>query len=114
MMHENDIGMLDSGGAVTPTASPNVWRLHEGRLHDPRLVLGLQALDHAEVCLRMSLPHAESAHVVGSRLELRRIAGTTVFERRAARSELQHPVEVEWSDGSGQSYRCYDSYSFSL
>jgi 1,4-alpha-glucan branching enzyme len=92
---------------------PDMRRLLEGRLHDPRSVLGCHAVGD-RTRLRVALPHAHSARLARSNVPLTRIEETYVFECTLERGALVHPVAVLWIDDAGHAHETYDPYSFPL
>src|SRR5262245_10979600 len=61
-------------------ASHDVARLLEGRLHDPRRVLGVHAKGASDVIVRVYKPNAKRVLLVQLEAELARVPGTGLFE----------------------------------
>jgi 1,4-alpha-glucan branching enzyme len=89
-------------------------RLLAGRLHEPRLVLGLHRLDETTYRYRANLPHAVSAELTQTGEDLQRIGRTSVFERIGAVPEPRHPVRLRWRDGQARVHESFDPYTFAL
>jgi 1,4-alpha-glucan branching enzyme len=94
--------------------NPDVELLLQGRLHDPRRVLGVHTVGANGVVVRVLLPNARRAHLVAPAIELTRVTGTALFEWRGSRHELTTPYRVRWEAHDGRSHQGFDPYSFPL
>jgi 1,4-alpha-glucan branching enzyme len=88
----------------------DVKRLLEGRLHDPRRVLGLHERgDTARI--RALLPHAVRAELVTPAAPLERVANTALFEWTGAQGSVAAPYRLRWQGRDGRWHEGYDPYS---
>ena len=98
--------------ARTDLRHRDVERLLAGRLHDPRLVLGVHALSAAEAIVRVLLPNAKRVLLVSPETELERVAGTALFEWIGPRRALATPYRVRWQGFDDAWHEHYDPYAF--
>jgi 1,4-alpha-glucan branching enzyme len=89
-------------------------RLLQGRLHDPRLVLGVHALGAHESVVRVLLPNARRVRLVEPDVEMEHLAGTPLFEWRGPRTAISAPYRVRFESHDGSWHERYDPYSFPL
>ena len=94
--------------------SEHLDRLRAGRLHDPRLVLGLCRFHEEQDRFRANLPHAKAAWLPDSDIGLIRIHGTSVFEWIGPRFDVRSPVRVCWLDEYSNEHEIVDPYCFPL
>jgi 1,4-alpha-glucan branching enzyme len=92
----------------------DVERLLQGRLHDPRRVLGMHPLGAHECVVRVLLPNARRVRLVEPDVEMAHLAGTPVFEWRGPRTALSAPYRVRFESHDGSWHERYDPYSFPL
>ena len=92
--------------------SPDVERLLAGRLHEPRLVLGPQAVSATETAVRVLLPNAQRVALVEPNVALERVPGTALFECTGPVELLHAPYRIRWQSHAGQWHEGYDPYSF--
>src|SRR5215207_5645158 len=99
--------------AKTDTAprDPEIERLLQGRLHDPRRVLGLHARGTEEV-VRVLRPDASRIRLVAPAVELARVPGTALFEWTGPRGSITAPYRLRWESSDGRWHEGYDPYSF--
>ena len=64
----------------TTPRDPDVERLLQGRLHEPRRVLGLHVLGDGDAVVRVLRPDASRIRLVDPAVELTRVPGTALFE----------------------------------
>lgn len=97
--------------AVAAEGRDEILRLIEGRLHAPRVVLGLRRRGfRAE--FRTYLPGADRAEFAATGQPMERQGHTDVFEwRGTAPAPGTHPV-VRWFDHDGAGHEVIDPYSF--
>jgi 1,4-alpha-glucan branching enzyme len=100
--------------ADTTPRDPDIERLLQGRLHDPRLVLGLHSIGADQAVVRVLLPSALRVHLVEPAAPLERVPGTALFEWRGPRSDIAAPYRVRWESHDGRWHERYDPYSFPL
>jgi 1,4-alpha-glucan branching enzyme len=98
--------------SATDLRDPDVERLLNGRLHDPRRVLGLHVLPPAEAIVRVHLPNAKRARLVQPDAELERVPGTGLFEWVGPRRTIAAPYRVRWQGFDDAWHEVYDPYSF--
>ena len=103
-----------SEGLARAKLEPDVQRLLEFRLHDPRLVLGLKPVDGDNAFVRVWLPNAQRVELVSLRVELARVPGTALFEWTGPRNGLTAPYRIRWQAHDGRWHEQYDPYSFPL
>jgi 1,4-alpha-glucan branching enzyme len=106
-----------SAGASASDArlrEPDIERLLEGRLHDPRLVLGIRPVGPGEVVVRVLLPNARRVRLVTPAVELAHVPGTALFEWRGPQHDVTAPYRIRWESHDGQWHEAYDPYSFPL
>ncbi|HUL82442.1 MAG TPA: 1,4-alpha-glucan branching protein GlgB [Gammaproteobacteria bacterium] len=102
-----------SGNAErTDVRHPDVERLLAGRLHDPRLVLGVHAASATDALVRVLLPNAKRVQLVSPEAELERVPGTALFEWTGPRRLLATPYRVRWQGFDDAWHEHYDPYSF--
>jgi 1,4-alpha-glucan branching enzyme len=99
-------------GARTDIRDPDVERLLSGRLHDPRRVLGVQALSSSEVIVRVHLPNAKRVQLLTPAVELDRVPGTALFEWVGPRRGISPPYRIRWQSHDDAWHENYDPYSF--
>jgi 1,4-alpha-glucan branching enzyme len=105
----------ESGLALyTDPHDPNVERLLQCRLHEPRQVLGAHPVGTDQVLVRALLPGARRVLLVSPSAELVRVPGTALFEWSGPRSELTTPYRLRWESYDGAWHEGYDPYSFPL
>lgn len=91
--------------------SPELQRLQQGRHHDPFELLGIHR-DGVQARLRVMLPGARQARVVGPNLVLERIADSDILEWQGEAALLDsHPL-IAWTDEQGVGHARRDPYSF--
>src|SRR6185436_7718373 len=93
---------------------PDIERLLNGRLHEPRQVLGVHALSEQEVVVRVHLPNALRVRLVDPAVELARVPGTALFEWKGPRSSITTPYRLRYESNDGRWHERYDPYSFPL
>jgi 1,4-alpha-glucan branching enzyme len=103
-----------SGSATAAQRNPDVERLLQGRLHEPRSVLGLHSVDARDAVVRVLLPNARRARLVGADVDMTHLAGTPLFEWRGPRAALKAPYRIRFESNDGQWHERYDPYSFPL
>src|SRR4051812_47964109 len=86
----------DEAAAHTDPGSQDVARLLEGRLHDPRRVLGVRAKGASDVIVRVYKPNAKRAVLVQLEAELARVPGTGLFEWSGPARALTVPYRIRW------------------
>jgi 1,4-alpha-glucan branching enzyme len=103
-------------GAVmhTDPSSNDVVRLLEGRLHDPRRVLGVHAKGASDVLVRVLKPNAKRAMLVEPPIELERVPGTALFEWCGPGRALAVPYRIRWQAHDDTWHEEYDPYCFPL
>ena len=90
----------------------NLKNLIEARSHDPFAVLGRHAANGIEI-FRALLPQAEIAHIGDDGPELKRIAGTDLFECRLEHGNgIPQHYDISWRDRTGRKGRHVDPYTF--
>jgi 1,4-alpha-glucan branching enzyme len=97
--------------AIAESHSADIERLLQGRLHDPRRVLGLHVADDRAV-IRVLLPNASKARLVTPDVELERLPGTALFEWTGPAASVRAPYRVRWQAHDGAWVERYDPYSF--
>jgi 1,4-alpha-glucan branching enzyme len=95
-----------------PPRDPDIERLLHGRLHDPRLVLGLHVVGTDDVLVRVLLPNASRVRLVEPAAELVRVPGTPLFEWRGPRASVAAPYQIRFESHDGRWHERYDPYSF--
>jgi 1,4-alpha-glucan branching enzyme len=108
--------MTSSGAAPDTTddvrRTPDIERLLQGRLHDPRRVLGLHTVDAQTVVVRALLPSALTVRLVSPDVELARIPGTALFQWTGPSVAIEAPYKLRWQEHDGTWLERYDPYSF--
>ena len=99
---------------TTDPRNPDVERLLQGRLHEPRTVLGVHKTDSSNVVVRVLLPNARRAALLRPDAELTRVPGTALFEWTGSKRKIETPYRVRWESSDGTWHECYDPYSFPL
>jgi 1,4-alpha-glucan branching enzyme len=99
---------------TTDPLNPEVQRLIDGRLHEPRNVLGCHDVDGSNVIVRVLLPSARRVALIEPAVELVRIPGTALFEWTGSKRRLKTPYRYRWESHDGRWHECYDPYSFPL
>jgi 1,4-alpha-glucan branching enzyme len=92
----------------------DVERLLQGRLHDPRRVLGAHAITDREIRVRVLLPNARRVSLIEPAAELTRVPGTALFEWTGPKRLLTTPYRVRVETHDGVIHEAYDPYSFAL
>jgi 1,4-alpha-glucan branching enzyme len=100
--------------AVSTPRDPDMDRLLNGRLHEPRRVLGAHNVGADEVLVRVLLPNALRARLVEPAVDLERIPGTPLFQWKGPRASLATPYRVRFESQDGRWHEQYDAYSFPL
>jgi 1,4-alpha-glucan branching enzyme len=86
-------------------------RIVDATHHDPFEVLGRHTHDgHALV--RVFLPRAQQARIVGPNAKLERIPGTDLFEWFGQESEIPEHYQIAWTDEFGRGDSRFDPYCF--
>jgi 1,4-alpha-glucan branching enzyme len=93
---------------------PDIERLLQGRLHEPRQVLGLHAVDAHDSVVRVLLPSALRVQLVEPAVELARIPGTALFQWKGPHGSLKTPYRIRYESHDGVWHERYDPYSFPL
>jgi 1,4-alpha-glucan branching enzyme len=96
------------------TLDPDIERLLNGRLHEPRQVLGIHASSEQDVVVRVLLPNALRVRLVEPAVELTRIPGTPLFEWKGPRDAMTTPYQLRFESNDGRWHERYDPYSFPL
>jgi len=86
-------------------------RIVEARHHDPFEVLGRHVHEN-RVTVRVFLPQAEQAKIVGPNLPLERIPGTDLFEWAGSPDQIPERYQIAWSDNLGNVSTHFDPYCF--
>lgn len=100
---------------LRPALDAELMRIVEARHHDPATVLGRHPVADkgGKECIRLFIPHARSARLLGEDgPELSRIGDTDFFEWRGPRGRIPHPYEVVWQDAEDGLHRGHDPYAF--
>ena len=109
---------MPSMNRVIPAGStpldPDIERLLNGRLHEPRQVLGVHDLSEQEVVVRALLPNAVRVRLVEPAVELERVRGTPLFEWKGPRAGITTPYRLRYESNDGRWHEGYDPYSFPL
>jgi 1,4-alpha-glucan branching enzyme len=101
-----------AGHPAGASLSPELLRIVEARHHDPFAVLGRHKAPGGEI-FRALLPQAESVRIGEAGPEMRRVAGTDLFECLVERAVGIPPhYRLFWKDKSGQDHACLDPYVF--
>jgi len=108
------ISTSKNDAARTDPKSQDVVRLLEGRLHDPRRVLGVHAKGASDVVVRVLKPNAKRVMLVGHEGELERVPGTPLFEWSGPGRALAVPYRVRWQATDDSWHEEYDPYCFPL
>jgi 1,4-alpha-glucan branching enzyme len=103
-----------SGPAPGQPADPDITRLLEARLHDPRRVLGLHPAGAGTETWRALLPYAQRAALVEPPLPLTRRNGSALFEWTGRAGTLHAPLRLRWHDHDGRSFEQIDPYTLPL
>ena len=104
---------------MTPR-DPDIERLLQGRLHEPRQVLGIHsrgaedAGDAGEAVVRVLRPDASRVQLLEPAIELARVPGTALFEWTGPRRGIAAPYRIRWESHDGRWHEGYDPYSFPL
>jgi 1,4-alpha-glucan branching enzyme len=99
---------------ATTARDPDIERLLQGRLHEPRRVLGLHAGAAREAVVRVLRPDASRLRLVDPAVELTRVAGSALFEWTGPRDTVATPYRLRWESQDGRWHEGYDAYSFPL
>jgi 1,4-alpha-glucan branching enzyme len=99
-------------GTGSPPRDPDIERLLQGRLHDPRRVLGLHSAGAQEAIVRVLLPNALRARLVEPAVDMTHVPGTPLFEWRGPRTEVATPYRIRFESHDGRWHEHYDPYSF--
>src|SRR5688572_30118348 len=86
--------------AGTRPLDPVIERLLDGRLHDPRQVLGVHG--ERDAVVRVLLPNALRVRLVEPAVELERVPGTALFEWRGPRDEITTPYRLRFESNDGR------------
>jgi 1,4-alpha-glucan branching enzyme len=109
---------MPSMNRVIPAGStpldPDIERLLNGRLHEPRQVLGVHDLSEQDVVVRALLPNAVRVRLVEPAVELERVRDTALFEWKGPRVGLTTPYRLRYESNDGRWHELYDPYSFPL
>jgi len=100
--------------AYTRPFDPDIERLLEGRLHDPRHVLGVKPIGGGDVVVRVLLPNALRVRLHEPAVELARLADTPLFEWTGPRDGVTTPLRFRFESADGRWHDRYDPYSFPL
>ncbi len=106
------ISTSQTGAARTGGRDPDVERLLAGKLHDPRLVLGLHPKSSTEAVIRVLLPSAKRVSLVTPPVDLERVPGTALFEWTGPRRKVEAPYRIRWQGHDDAWHETYDPYSF--
>ena len=98
----------------SPPRDPDIERLLNGRLHEPRNVLGIHAVGDGDVVVRVLLPNALRVQLVDPAADFERVPGTGLFEWRGPASSITTPYRFRFESGDGRWHERYDPYSFPL
>jgi 1,4-alpha-glucan branching enzyme len=98
--------------SATPTFDHDIERLLQGRLHDPRRVLGAHTVGTGNVRVRVLLPNAHRVNLIQPAVELARVPGTALFEWTGAKQLLDLPYRLRIETHEGAVEERYDPYSF--
>jgi 1,4-alpha-glucan branching enzyme len=101
-------------GADSAPRDPDIERLLNGRLHEPRNVLGVHAIGERDVVVRVLLPGALRVQLVEPAVDLERVPGTALFEWKGPRSSITAPYRFRFESSDGRWHERYDPYSFPL
>jgi 1,4-alpha-glucan branching enzyme len=93
---------------------PDIERLLQGRLHEPRNVLGAHPAGERDVVVRVLRPDALRVRLIEPAVELERIPGTPLFEWRGPRDRIETPLRFRFETGDGRWHELYDPYTFPL
>ena len=99
--------------AIVESHGVDIERLLQGRLHDPRRVLGLHVANGRAV-VRVLLPNVSRVRLVTPDVELERVPGTALFEWTGDAASVRAPYRVRWQAHDGAWVERYDPYSFPL
>ena len=94
-------------------ADRDIELLLNGRLHDPRRVLGAHARGANDIRVRVLLPSARRVRLLEPAVELDRVPGTALFEWTGPKRLLKQPYRIRWETHDGAWHEGYDPYSFS-
>ncbi|HEY9183343.1 MAG TPA: 1,4-alpha-glucan branching enzyme, partial [Gammaproteobacteria bacterium] len=100
--------------ADVPLRDADIERLLQGRLHEPRHVLGVHAVGAGDVIVRALLPNALRVRLLEPAVELIRLAGTPLFVWTGPRSGVTTPLRLRFESTDGRWHERYDPYSFAL
>ena len=98
--------------AAAAARDHDVELLLNGRLHDPRRVLGAHARGAKETRVRVLLPSARRVRLVEPAVELDRVLGTPLFEWTGPKRLVKSPYRLRWETHDGAWHESYDPYSF--
>jgi 1,4-alpha-glucan branching enzyme len=113
-MNAGMISTSPANAAQTDVRHPDIERLLEGRLHEPRRVLGRHPVDATDDRVRVLLPNAKRVTLVAPAVELARVPGTALFEWTGPRQQLASLYRVRWQAPDDTWHETYDPYSFPL
>ncbi len=91
---------------------PDIRRLLEARLHDPRRVLGLHDTPAGQR-VRIFIPHAQHVELMGPSRPMTRLAGTDLFEWTGPAGSITPPFRYRWT-ADGIVTEQTDAYSLPL
>jgi 1,4-alpha-glucan branching enzyme len=106
------IQILTAEPQRTDTRDPDVQRLLDGRLHDPRRVLGLHPAEDDEVVVRVLLPNAKQVMLLRPEAAMQRVPGTALFEWAGPKHLVRAPYKIRWQSHTEEWHETYDPYSF--
>src|SRR5262245_10980000 len=98
----------------TDVRNPDVERLLDTRLHDPRLVLGVHAKGASDVVVRVLKPNAKRVTLVQPAADFERVPGTALFEWTGPGRSLAVPYRIRWQGHDDAWHEEYDPYCFPL
>ena len=94
------------------TLDSNLIRIIEAKHHDPFSVLGRHTAGDKTV-IRAFLPYAETVRIEENGPEMKRIAGTDLFEYTPGKNEIiPHHYSLAWTDKDGYDHIECDPYTF--
>ena len=103
-----------AGKADMPPLDPDVERLLQGRLHEPRNVLGVRSIGAGDVVVRVLKPDAVRVCLLEPPVELVRVPGSALFEWTGPQAAITTPIRFRFESQDGRWHERYDPYSFPL